>query len=377
MLFETAIIHCLGEGELNRKIVFLALVARENKDDLKTVAKFCAKYFGILLTILVLVFAYVHFRGPDPYITLRPILDEFSVVREGDGVEQAAAYEGEGIHSIIMFTLPHARSLWDTTCLPREWWPTNITEVQLVVLVGHREVVLEVCEYLSGPDIRRIQNCVDVELREAKTGRLIASTTLYGSKPRKCRKWEALGLTRLVGSVVSTDQLRMWLETYVVTDVSVNSGSSASFEVYVSPEYNDLEVGEECSVSIDITGVSYPGIFSYQLILNFNPTYLEATYAEIPNGHFLTPTAGSPNLSIVWPGTIDNTEGIVSFAATLLSSEEGKTGSGVLGTVTFRGKADGTTLLSFEDVIFADPDGQHILESQYVLKNGSVSVNSG
>ncbi|MDH5266703.1 MAG: cohesin domain-containing protein [Candidatus Bathyarchaeota archaeon] len=356
---------------MNRKIVLSALVANKDEYSLKAWAKFCAKFIGILLTIYVLVVAYVHFKGkyyPDPpYFAF-----EFALVEEGEGVELAAAYEGQGIHPITMPTY----SNWDRGCLPREWLPTNVTEVQLVVFIKHeRELVLEVCEYAGGPDVTRFQYCVDVKLREAKTGRLIASSTLYGSVPRECRWLEAFGQTRLEGSRVSAHQLRTWLETYVVTDVSVNSGSSASFEVYVNPGYNDIEVGEEFSVSIDITGVAYPGIFGYELILNFNPAYLEATYTEIPNGHFLTPTSEvPPGLLIVQPGVIDNTAGTVSFAVTLTTPEEGKTGSGILGTITFRGKAEGLALLTLEEVVLVDPDAQAILENQYVLKNGSVNI---
>jgi len=143
----------------------------------------------------------------------------------------------------------------------------------------------------------------------------------------------------------------------------------------VDPPSATVDIDQELTVSITVSDMPEPGLFSYELVLHFDPDYLNATDAEIPDGHFLTPTTGvPPGIFIVWPGLINNTAGTVSFAVTLLAPEEGKTGSGVLCTVTFSGKAEGTTSLTIENVVLADPEAQEIPPDTYDLNDGEVTV---
>lgn len=143
----------------------------------------------------------------------------------------------------------------------------------------------------------------------------------------------------------------------------------------VDPASATVDIDQELTVSITVSDMPEPGLFSYQLVLRFDPDYLNATDAEIPDGHFLTPTSGvPPGIFVVQPGVINNTAGTVSFAATLLAPEEGKSGSGVLCTVTFSGKADGIASLTLEDVVLADPEAQEIPPEDYDLNDGEVTV---
>ena len=92
----------------------------------------------------------------------------------------------------------------------------NISEVQLVVFVWEEEEnIIQVCEYSSGFPITRYQFSIDVVLREAKTGKIVANTNLRGSMPRECGQTEPLRLTRLEGSHISFNQVEDWLEPYV------------------------------------------------------------------------------------------------------------------------------------------------------------------
>jgi hypothetical protein len=149
--------------------------------------------------------------------------------------------------------------------------------------------------------------------------------------------------------------------------------SSASITICVAPSYVSVGVVEIFSVNIDIADVSSPGLFSYQVMLCFDVDCLEAIAAEMPDGHFLTPTTPS-ELFVVYPGKIDNTLGTVSFAATLLAPEEGKTGSGTLARVQFRAIAAGDSSLALADVILVDADANPTPAN---LENGNVNVGAG
>ncbi|MEM3731330.1 MAG: cohesin domain-containing protein [Candidatus Bathyarchaeia archaeon] len=138
-------------------------------------------------------------------------------------------------------------------------------------------------------------------------------------------------------------------------------------------------VGETVTINITIHDMPSPGLFSYQLKIYFNKAYLKATSASIPTGHFLTPTSGvPPGIFIVDPGTIDNNAGTVSFAATLLAPETGKTGSGVLCQITFEGLAEGVSQITFgepgSEVILADPEANEIPSANYDLNGGQITV---
>jgi len=144
----------------------------------------------------------------------------------------------------------------------------------------------------------------------------------------------------------------------------------------VEPPSAIIDIDDELTVNITVSDLpDPPAMFSYQLTLHFSTAYLEAISAEIPEGHFLTPTSGvPPGIFVVDPGTIDNDLGTVSFAVTLMAPEEGKSGSGVLCTVAFRGIAQGAALLTLENVILADPQAQAIPEEDYDINDSEITV---
>ena len=149
----------------------------------------------------------------------------------------------------------------------------------------------------------------------------------------------------------------------------------------VEPSSATIDINDELTVNITVSDWldPVPGLFSYELVLQFDADYLEATSADAdPEGHFLTPTSGvPPGIFIVRPGNINNTQGTVSFAVSLIAPEEGKTGSGVLCTVTFRGVAEGIASLTLKDVIlvkYVDGKVQSISEEIYDINDGELTV---
>jgi len=141
----------------------------------------------------------------------------------------------------------------------------------------------------------------------------------------------------------------------------------------VVPQSVSVDINSVFKVEITVSKIPSPGIYSYQLQVQFNNVQLEATNVEILNDHFLKPT--SPlNIFILDPGTINNADGIVSLAMTLLGSEKGKTGNGTLCRVTFRGKAKGKSKLLLRDVILVDSNTQSIPPQVFGINDGDVVV---
>lgn len=152
--------------------------------------------------------------------------------------------------------------------------------------------------------------------------------------------------------------------------------SSSLIEICVSPQPLFVEEDSSFSVWINIGNVESPRVFAYQIVLFYDAGCLEATKASIPEHHFLTPSSPM-NVFIVDGGTINKELGRVSFAVTLLGSEEGKMGSGVLACVEFLAVSQGNSSLTFADVILVDPECNEIPSSQIVLEHGSVNVSVG
>jgi len=138
----------------------------------------------------------------------------FSQICEGLGIPQSADYQGNE-HPVVLLDSTGNEHDWSDE-LPIEWLPVVVEETQLVVCVGEeKERKIQNCKYM-GPDIERYQYNLHIQLREAKTGNIVAATTLYGSPPRYCESEEDYWLTRLEGSHVSLDQVEEWLRGYVI-----------------------------------------------------------------------------------------------------------------------------------------------------------------
>jgi len=145
----------------------------------------------------------------------RQILEAFSDVSEGNGVVEAAIYEGHGLHTIVLLNSSGSPHPW-TNKIPMEWRPVNVTDVELVVFVGDEKETVETC-YYDGPSIKRYQWGLNVELLEAKTGEIVAGTTLYGYT-RECWEIELYKTTEIRGAHVEFEKLKQWLETYINAD---------------------------------------------------------------------------------------------------------------------------------------------------------------
>jgi hypothetical protein len=136
----------------------------------------------------------------------------------GEVVAGAAPYAGPNPHPVVLLDPMGGESEW-IDLLPREWWPVEVSDVQLVAVLGfEEEVVIEVCPYTPPPDVTRYRYQRSIRLVEAVSGVTLDSAVLTGADPRQCAPTEAVSLTRLDGEPVSFDQVEAWLSPWVTSD---------------------------------------------------------------------------------------------------------------------------------------------------------------
>jgi len=153
--------------------------------------------------------------------------------------------------------------------------------------------------------------------------------------------------------------------------------SHSGFIVYIDPQSSSTRVNQIFSINITISNVSAPGLWAYEFKLYYNNSLLEPLSVKIPDDHFLKPTLSPDGIFIIDPGTINQTEGTVSFIATLLGSEPGKTGSGTLANITFVIITSGKSTLRIggytsSEPKFADGNGNPIPSCEYSIIDGYV-----
>ncbi len=114
--------------------------------------------------------------------------------------------------------------------------------------------------------------------------------------------------------------------------------------------------------------VSAADLYDYQLDLTFDPTVLQAT--SVIDGGFL----GTGGATFFLPGTIDNTDGSITFNAdTLLGAISSANGSGALLEFDFTALAPGVSALSIQNLILQDSTGA-VLDA--TTTDGSVTVKT-
>ena len=152
----------------------------------------------------------------------------------------------------------------------------------------------------------------------------------------------------------------------IILMASVHSATAATIMMNVDPPLLEVDIGETFTITVNITNVEDPGVYSYQVKLNYSATLLNATEATYPSGHFMEGL-----YTFLIPIVIDREEGTVLFGASILGEEPGKTGSGVLATIQFNGTGVGDATLEIGDVILLNPDG---VEIEYTVNDGVVNV---
>jgi len=101
-------------------------------------------------------------------------------------------------------------------------------------------------------------------------------------------------------------------------------------------------------------------LYGAEVHLAFDPAYLQVQDAD-PDTEGIQIQAGDfPSPDFVVQNQADNAKGTIDYAVTQLAPREAVDGSGILATVTFKGKDTGTSSLTFVGAKLANPDGQEI-----------------
>lgn len=131
--------------------------------------------------------------------------------------------------------------------------------------------------------------------------------------------------------------------------------------VHLSPLTSQATVAETFTVNINVFNVT--DLSAYQFYLYYNNNVLEGISVNLPEGHFLTPE--DPNRIYIvecricqqaprHSGVDVSGKGCAVVAVLLLPPELGKSGSGILITITFNATAPGESPLELHDVILLD-----------------------
>jgi hypothetical protein len=128
-------------------------------------------------------------------------------------------------------------------------------------------------------------------------------------------------------------------------------------------------VGQGSTFTVGVTISGAVNLYDFQLDLSFNPSVLSAT--GVSEGVFLS----SGGATFFIPGTIDNTDGLITLNAdTLLTAISGVSGGGTLLDFDFTAIGSGTSGLGIQNVILQDSNGAILGDT---VTNGSVTVQSG
>lgn len=139
-------------------------------------------------------------------VTLK-ILKVDDIVCSGQGWQDAAPYNPTkpGIHPIIYYS---------NHLLLQEWQTSMISLVELVVCDVITSKTVQTCYYTGGRIIWRDTRQLDLTLREAKTGNIVATKTFYSSYPPSCPSTTYYSQT-IVGEI-NYEEINNWLKAYVV-----------------------------------------------------------------------------------------------------------------------------------------------------------------
>jgi len=144
------------------------------------------------------------------------IVSAVAPVVGGEGVLAAATYNSgtDGPHPIVILWGDGSNHPWNWK-LPRKWFPSSPRKIELVALLNHEQpVALETCYYLS-TTVTRYRNDLSVIVREARTGHILANSTLRGYEPMNCPESIPMDQTRIDGPQVELEAVVEWLCPFV------------------------------------------------------------------------------------------------------------------------------------------------------------------
>ncbi len=154
-----------------------------------------------------------------------------SAVLKGEGNDEAAMFNRNepGPHKVLIINKDGILQREWNLRLPHNWIANCISDTRLIVIMQDEWKTIEKCDYSYGRDashVYRRQHLIDIEIREAKTGRLLDKTSLKGGMPDKCpmtmefttHSTDELKITpsrRINGDPIPEGTIKVWLARVV------------------------------------------------------------------------------------------------------------------------------------------------------------------
>jgi LysM repeat protein len=142
--------------------------------------------------------------------------------------------------------------------------------------------------------------------------------------------------------------------------------------VVLIPVSQTIAVGETTTVTLRANNVT--SLYGYQVELAFDPAVLQVvdqdsakTGVQVALGSFLSP-------DFVQQNNADNSTGRITCVVSQLAPTQPVTGSGDLLVITFEGKANGQSTITYTDLKLAKSDGTEIVA---VTETAEITVGTG
>ncbi len=116
------------------------------------------------------------------------------------------------------------------------------------------------------------------------------------------------------------------------------AAAEAATSVSLEPASSTVDMGEEALVTIQVTDVA--DLYGADVRISFDPALIEVIGSKIEPG-----TMPYPDFQV--KNQVNNSAGTIWYAVTQINPREPVSGSGVMAQFTVRGKAPGTSALTF------------------------------
>jgi len=154
-----------------------------------------------------------------------------------------------------------------------------------------------------------------------------------------------------------------------LSSTPVGYGLAQGTMVVIDPPSREVAVGATTTVDIRIENVT--DLFGVEVRLSFNPALLEVVDADPGTAGVQIQPGTFPSPDFIAQNSVDQATGKIDFAIAQRPPHEPVSGSGVLATVTCRGKAAGTLALIFVEATLSNRDGVPISAD---AQGGSITV---
>lgn len=155
----------------------------------------------------------------------------------------------------------------------------------------------------------------------------------------------------------------------LILGLPLTSALAANTAAQLTPATQTIDVGQTTTVSLYVQDVET--LYGYQAAVGFDAAVLEVIDANASVAGIQVALGSFLAADFVQQNSADNSLGAILCVVSQMAPHTAVSGNGVLFTITFRGKAQGTSQVQFTDLKLARSDGVEISVSR---QNAQVQV---